>query len=496
MAIEQTTAGGAGTEMSTLRMVIGGESVDAADGQTFDVVNPATGATIATAPLGGKTDVDRAVKAAQEAFEAPKGWSSWAAGKRGRTLAKLASLVKEHTEELAQLESRNAGKPITSARGEIVGVSLVFDYYAGAANKIFGQTIPVSKPGLDLTLREPIGVCGLIVPWNFPLLMASWKLGPALAAGNTVILKPASYSPITALRLGELALEAGFPPGVINVVTGPGGTAGAAIAAHPGIGKVAFTGETTTGQEIMRLASNNVKKISLELGGKSPNVVFADADLERFASESPYSVFDNCGQDCCARSRILVERSAHDKVVELFAEATRKVKVGDPADDATEVGTLVSFKQRDRVKDYIEIGLGEGANLVVGGGAPDDPALAGGAYLMPTVFDGVTNDMRIAKEEIFGPVVSIIPFDTEAEAVRLANATPYGLSGSVWSRDIGKALRTAKGIQAGVLSVNSNSSVHTEAPFGGYKMSGIGRELGMSAIDMYTETKNIFIDLR
>jgi betaine-aldehyde dehydrogenase len=496
MAIEQTKAGGPGTEISTLRMVIGGETVDASDGQTFEVVNPATGASIATAPLGGKADVDKAVAAAQVAFDAPKGWSTWAAGKRGRTLAKLAALVKDHLEELAQLETRNTGKPITSSRGEIMGVSLVFDYYAGAANKIYGQTIPVSKPGLDLTLREPIGVVGLIVPWNFPLLMASWKLGPALAAGNTCLLKPASYSPMTALRLGELALEAGFPPGVINVVTGPGGTAGAAIAAHPGIGKVAFTGETTTGQEIMRLASNNVKKISLELGGKSPSVVYADADLDRFAAESPYSVFDNCGQDCCARSRILVERSAHVQVVALFAEATKKVKVGDPADDATEVGTLVSFKQRDRVRDYIEIGLGEGATLVVGGEAPDDPALAKGAYLMPAVFDGVTNDMRIAKEEIFGPVVSIIPFDTEADAIRLANATPYGLSGSVWSRDIGKALRTAKGIQAGVLSVNSNSSVHTEAPFGGYKMSGIGRELGMSAIDLYTETKNIFIDLR
>ncbi|HYN69110.1 MAG TPA: aldehyde dehydrogenase family protein [Candidatus Eisenbacteria bacterium] len=498
MAIEPTAAATTtgNADVTALRMVIGGETVDAAEGKTFEVVNPATGKVIATAPLGGKEDVDRAVKAAQEAFDAPKGWSSFAAGKRGRTLAKLADLIKKNSEELAQLESRNTGKPITSARGEIIGASLVFDYYAGAANKIFGQTIPVSKPGIDMTLREPIGVVGLIVPWNFPLLMASWKLGPALAAGNTCILKPASLSPMTALRVGELALEAGFPPGVINVVTGPGGTAGAAIAAHPGIGKVAFTGETTTGQEIMRLASNNVKKISLELGGKSPNVVYADADLERFAAESPYSVFDNCGQDCCARSRILVERSAHDKVVELFAAATRKVVVGDPADDATEVGTLVSFKQRDRVKDYIEIGLGEGANLVVGGEAPDDPALADGAYLMPTVFDNVNSEMRIAREEIFGPVVSIIPFDTEAEAIRLANATPYGLSGSVWSRDIGKALRTAKGIQAGVLSVNSNSSVHTEAPFGGYKMSGIGRELGMAAIDLYTETKNIFIDLR
>ena len=333
------------------------------------------------------------------------------------------------------------------------------------------------------------------MPWNFPLLMASWKVAPALAAGNTAILKPASYTPLTAIRLGELALEAGIPAGVLNVVTGPGGTAGASIAAHPGIGKVAFTGETTTGPEIMRLASGNVKKISLELGGKSPNIVFADADLEKFARESPYSVFDNTGQDCCARSRILVERSVHEQVVELFAAATRNIKVGDPADEATEVGTLVSAKQRDRVADYIEIGQAEGATIVVGGTAPDDPALAAGAYLLPTVFDNVRNDMRIAAEEIFGPVVSVIPFDTEEEALRLANATPYGLSGSIWTRDIGKALRSAKALQSGVISINSNSSVHTEAPFGGYKMSGIGRELGMSALDLYTEIKNVFIDI-
>jgi acyl-CoA reductase-like NAD-dependent aldehyde dehydrogenase len=477
-------------------MIIGGERAEADDGGWFEVTNPATSQVVAKAPLGGKADVDAAVAAARRAFEDRKGWSSWSATKRGRALAKLASAVRDHLDELALLETRNGGKPITSSKGEVLGASFVFDYYAGAANKVFGETIPVSKvPSLDFTLREPIGVVGLIVPWNFPLLMASWKLGPALAAGNTCVLKPASYTPLTALRLAEIAIDAGIPPGVINVVTGPGGTAGAALAAHPDVGKIAFTGETTTGQEIMRLASANVKKISLELGGKSPNIVFADADIEKFASTSPYSVFDNCGQDCCARSRILVERSIHERVTEAFAAATRGVKVGDPLDDATEMGPMISLRQRERVTDYIAIGREEGATIVEGGGAPDDPTLADGAYVMPTIFDGVDPSMRIATEEIFGPVVAIIPFDTEEEALRLANATPYGLSGSIWSRDIGRAIRVAKGLESGVISINSNSSVHTEAPFGGYKMSGTGRELGMHALDLYTEIKNVFVDL-
>ena len=444
------------------------------------VLNPATEEPIAELEQAGVDETDAAVARAREAFPA---WRAVAPTDRARLLRRLATLVEEHAEELARIESQNVGKPIAGARGEVGMVAQVFHFYAGAVDKHYGDTIPVAG-GVAATFREPLGVVGLIVPWNFPLNISSWKLGPALACGNTVVLKPAELTPLSALRLAELALDAGIPEGVLNVLVGKGSVVGQRLIEHPDVAKIGFTGSTEVGRLVMQGAADTIKRVTLELGGKSANVVFADADLERAAASAPYAVFDNAGQDCCARSRILVERSAYDRFLELLIDATKGVNVGDPGDEATEMGPLISASHRETVSSFVD----SDSNVAFRGEVP-----AGPGFWFPCTLVEATNDDRVAREEVFGPVAAVIPFEDEADAIRIANDTPYGLSGSIWTRDGARALRVTRALETGVLSVNSNSSVRVSTPFGGFKQSGFGRELGMQALDGYSEVKSVFI---
>jgi acyl-CoA reductase-like NAD-dependent aldehyde dehydrogenase len=445
---------------------------------TLTVLNPAAAEPIAELEQAGVEETDAAVARARAAFPA---WPAVSPQDRARLLRRLAALVEEHHEELARIESQNVGKPISGARAEVGMVGEVFHFYAGAVDKHYGETIPVAG-GVDVTFREPMGVVGLIVPWNFPLNIASWKLGPALAGGNTAVLKPAELTPLSAIRLGELCLEAGIPEGVVNVVAGSGSVAGQRLVEHPHVAKIGFTGSTEVGRTVMQGAAGTIKRVTLELGGKSANVVFADADLERAAAAAPYAVFDNAGQDCCARSRILVERSAYDRFLELLVKATRGVRVGDPADETTEMGPLISAAHREKVASFVE------EEPLFRGEVPD-----GNGFWFPCTRVEASAQDRVASEEVFGPVAAIITFDDEDEAVRLVNASPYGLSGSIWTRDGARALRVARAIESGVLSVNSNSSVRPHTPFGGMKQSGFGRELGLHGLSGYSEVKNVFI---
>ena len=477
------------------QLLIDGQWVDAESGKTFTTPNPSTGETLAEVAEADKADIDKAVKAARKAFEGK--WSRMSARDRGRLMFKLAQLIEEKTEELAALETADNGKPIKeSTYVDLPQVAENFEYFAGWATKIEGETIPVPGQMFNYTLREPVGVCGQIIPWNFPLLMAAWKLGPALAAGNTVVLKPAEQTPVTAMELGKLIQEAGFPEGVVNIVPGYGETAGAALASHPGIDKVAFTGSTEVGKIIARAASDNLTKVSLELGGKAPNIVFADADIDQAVNGAMMGIFFNQGQVCCAGSRLFVQDEVKDEFLERLKEKSSKIVVGNPMDKATQMGPQVSEEQLNRIKGYVDIAQKEGASVVTGGCAPQlDPEFQKGYFFQPTIFGEVNNKMRVAQEEIFGPVVSMLSFKDEDDLIKQANETIYGLSAGIWTTNITRAHRFAKEIKAGVIWINTYNMFNAASPFGGYKQSGYGREMGKHALEMYTNVKSVWVDL-
>jgi aldehyde dehydrogenase (NAD+) len=480
-----------GPKVRQTRLLIDGKWTDSVSGKTFPTINPATEQKIADVAEADAPDVDLAARAARRAFETGD-WPKMDARDRGRLLNKLADLVEQHLDELAALETLDNGKPITDSRSADLPLVIdCFRYYAGWADKIVGQTIPVRGNYFTYTRREPVGVAGQIIPWNFPLLMAAWKWAPALAAGCTIVLKPAEQTPLTALRMGELAMEAGFPPGVINIVPGYGPTAGAAIVKHPQVDKIAFTGEHRTAQIIMRDASETLKRLTFELGGKSPNIIFADADLDAAVEGAYFGLFFNQGQCCCAGSRVFVEEKVHDRFVEKLVAKARARKVGDPFDPATEQGPQVDKDQYDKILKYIGIGKQEGAECLVGG----QRALDKGYFVQPTVFASVTDEMKIATDEIFGPVMSVLRFKDTAEIVDRANKTFYGLAAAVWTRDIARAHSIANKVRAGTVWVNCYDVFDAAAPFGGFKMSGMGRELGEKALDNYTELKTVTVSL-
>jgi len=477
--------------VKTYQNYVNGQWVSSSTGETFPVFDPSTEEVIANVAAANASDVDKAVKAARAAFDSGP-WPATTAQDRGRILFKLAEKIRQNQPMLAELESRNTGKPIVEAEYDIGDVATCFEYYGGLANKVNGSVMPVPANALSFTLREAVGVAGQIIPWNYPLLMAAWKLAPALAAGCTCVLKPAEQTPLTALEFANWLEEVGLPPGVVNVVNGMGEVAGAALVSHPGVDKIAFTGSAAVGKIIVKSAADTLKRVTLELGGKSPNVFFADADWEAAVDGALFGVFINQGEVCSAGSRILVEKKIYSKFVEAMTEKAKRIKLGAPLDRDTKMGPLVSKEQFDRVTSYMEIGKKE-AKTAIGGGRAK--AFGKGFYVEPTIFYDVDNSARIAREEIFGPVASVIPFENETDAIKIANDTPYGLAGAVWTRDIFKAFRIVKSMRAGIIWVNHMQPTYVEAPWGGYKQSGFGRELGPWGLEEYLETKQVYVNL-